>query len=192
MSLITFLQQVPEFRRGQGQRYPLTGVLLLVIMSIICGHYGYREIASFCKAHEKELVKWLALKHGKVPSHVTFRTVLMNISFEDLIKEFQKWASQYVNITSKDWVAIDGKSLGSTVEKVHDSYQNFVSLVSVFSHRRKQVLGIKKYENKKTSEISVVQDLIEELDLTGVVITLDSLHCQKKQRRSSLKVEMIT
>ncbi len=35
-------------------------------------------------------------------------------------------------------------------------------------------------ENKLESEISVVRDLIELLDLTGVVFTFDALHCQKK------------
>lgn len=35
-------------------------------------------------------------------------------------------------------------------------------------------------ENKHESEINVVRDLIELLDLTGVVFTFDALHCQKK------------
>ncbi len=35
-------------------------------------------------------------------------------------------------------------------------------------------------ENKLESEINVVRDLIELLDLTGVVFTFDALHCQKK------------
>ncbi|OLT61459.1 hypothetical protein BJP37_23060 [Moorena bouillonii PNG] len=35
-------------------------------------------------------------------------------------------------------------------------------------------------ENKRESEIPVVRDLINLLDLTGVVFTFDALHCQKK------------
>ena len=34
-------------------------------------------------------------------------------------------------------------------------------------------------ENKHESEINVVRELIELLDLTGVVFTFDALHCQK-------------
>ena len=48
------------------------------------------------------------------------------------------------------------------------------------SHQRKLVLGVKMMENKQESEINVVRDLIELLDLTGVVFTFDALHCQKK------------
>jgi hypothetical protein len=58
--------------------------------------------------------------------------------------------------------------------------QNFVSIVSVFAGRRGLVVGMNKFENKKESEIKIVQELITVLDLTGVVLTFDSLHCQKK------------
>ena len=35
-------------------------------------------------------------------------------------------------------------------------------------------------ENKHESEINVVRELIELLDLTDVVFSFDALHCQKK------------
>jgi hypothetical protein len=55
-----------------------------------------------------------------------------------------------------------------------------VSLVSVFSHKRGQVLKTARLENQKRSEIPTVRALIEALDLQGVVFSLDALHCQKK------------
>ena len=45
-------------------------------------------------------------------------------------------------------------------------------------------------ENKLESEISVVRDLIELLDLTGVVFTFDALHCQKKLSQRSPNLVM--
>ena len=53
------------------------------------------------------------------------------------------------------------------------------------SHQRKLVLGVKMMENKHESEINLVRDLIELLDLTGVVFTFDALHCQKKPYQRS-------
>ena len=58
--------------------------------------------------------------------------------------------------------------------------------MSAFSHQRKLVLGVKMMENKHESEINVVRELIELLDLTGVVFTFDALHCQKKPCQRSL------
>jgi hypothetical protein len=53
--------------------------------------------------------------------------------------------------------------------------------VSVFQLREGLVVGQKIFENGERSEIVVVQELIEELQLTGMVFSLDALHLQKKQ-----------
>ena len=76
---------------------------------------------------------------------------------------------------------MDGKSLKNTVSDCYGQQQNFVMMVSAFSHARGEILGVKVMENKKQSEIVAVQDLLELLDLKGVVFTMDALHCQKKR-----------
>ena len=182
MNLIDQLNQVKDPRRKQGQRFPLTTVLLIIIMGIISGRYGYREITVFSKANQKDLIKNLRIKHKRVPSHVTIRDVIMRIDFDSLNNAFYKWASAYVKIEKNDWLSVDGKSIKSTVEDYDKSYQNFVSLVSVFSQKRGQVVKASAFENKKTSEISVVHQLIEILDIKDAVITLDALHCKKNSK----------
>ena len=182
MNLIDQLNQVKDPRRKQGQRFPLTTVLLIIIMGIISGRYGYREITVFSKANQKDLIKNLRIKHKRIPSHVSIRDVIMRIDFDALNAAFYKWASAYVKIGKNDWLSIDGKSIKSTVEDYDKSYQNFVSLVSVFSQKRGQVVKVSAFENKKTSEISVVHQLIEMLDIKDAVITLDALHCKKNSK----------
>jgi hypothetical protein len=179
MNLIEQLCQIKDFRRKQGQRFLLPQVLLIIIMAIMSGRYGYREIASFAKANKKELVDKLKLKKSKIPSHVTIREVIMNVDFILLNQAFSQWALGYVTIEKDDWLSIDGKAIKSTVENYHSSYQNFVSMVSVFSQKRGQVIKTGTFENKKVSEISIVKELLEALDLKDVVFTLDALHCKK-------------
>ena len=62
-------------------------------------------------------------------------------------------------------------------------YQNFVSLVSLFCSKREQVLHVERLENKKDNESQVVENLLDFLDLKGVVFTLDALHCKKTLRK---------
>lgn len=62
----------------------------------------------------------------------------------------------------------------------NSSYQNFVSLVSVYSHERGWVVRHKVMENQERSEIEIVESLINELSGTQVIITASALHCQKK------------
>lgn len=180
MHLIENLAQIKDFRRTVGLRYQLLPVLLIVIMSIMAGKTKYREIAKFAQANEKLFLKFFKETRTKLPSHVTFREIIKGINFEEVLAVFHSWASHYVKIEKQDWFSIDGKSLQSTLSDYSESYQNFVSMVSVFSHRRGQVLKIAKLENKKESEILSVQHLIEVLDLKDLVFTLDALHCQKK------------
>lgn len=182
MNLIEHLNQIKDPRRKQGQRFPLTTVLLIIIMGIISGRFGYREITVFSNANKKNLIKSLRIKHKRIPSHVTIRDVIMRIDFDSLNNAFYKWASAYVKIEKNDWLSIDGKSIKSTVEDYASSYQNFVSLVSVFSQKRAQVIKASAFENKKTSEILIVEQLIEILDIKDAVISLDALHCKKNSK----------
>jgi len=67
-----------------------------------------------------------------------------------------------------------------TVLEPQTAYQNFVGMVSLYSSRLGVVLAAEQFESKKTSELKVVQTLLEALHIEGVVFTLDALHCQKK------------
>ena len=116
--------------------------------------------------------------------------MLKGINFDDVLTAFNDWAKQYITIDDNEWMAIDGKAMASTVTDYSSSYQNFVSLVSVFSHKRGQVLRVAKLESNKCSEIPTVQELIKALDLTGAVFSLDSLHCQKKLSKQSSTAAM--
>lgn len=179
MNLVEHLCQIKDFRRKQGQRFLLSQILLIIILGIMSGRYGYREIASFAKANKKELAHKLKLKKSKIPSHVTIREVIKNIDFNSLNQTFSQWALGYVTIEKDDWLSVDGKSIKSTLENPNSAYQNFVSMVSVFSQKRGQVIKTATFENKKASEVPIVQELLETLDLKDVVFTLDALHCKK-------------
>ncbi|NEO44054.1 MAG: hypothetical protein F6K55_07915 [Moorea sp. SIO4A3] len=77
-------------------------------------------------------------------------------------------------------LSVDGKSLKNTVSDYDKAQQNFMSLVSVFSQKRGKVVAVQEMVYKKVSEITVVRNLLESLDLKGYVFTIEALHCQKK------------
>lgn len=182
MTLQEMLSTVEDPRSRHGLRHPLPDVLLMCIMAMMSGHQGYREIGRFLNRNRKEFQKSFLLLH-KVPTYVTVREILQKIDFDKFSKVFNQWALQYVPMCKGDTKAIDGKAIGSTVSDCFSPYQNFVSLVSVFSSQRGIVLYCDKIENKKESEIPTVQQLIKALDVKGEVFTLDAIHCQKKRQR---------
>ncbi len=179
MTLLDCLSEVKDPRRLQGQRYSSVALLLIIIMGILRAKYGYREIGRFCEHNEPVLVKKLGFKNNKAPSHVSIRSFILAADFASIQHAFHKWARRYVPIEEGEWISVDGKSIRSTVSDAHDQYQSFVSLVSLFSSKREQVLHVEKLENKKASEAKTVEDLLEVLDLRGAILTLDALHCKK-------------
>jgi DDE_Tnp_1-associated len=179
-NLIEQLKQVEDFRTTDGRRHPLWLVLLFVIMGTMNGASGYRACGDFVKRHKQELIQTFGLNRHGVPSYSTIRRVMMGVDFDKLVEKFNTWAKAYVELEKEEWCGMDGKSIRGTVENYDGGSQNFVSIVSVFAGKRGLVVGMNKFENKKDSEIRVVQELITALDLTGVVLTFDSLHCQKK------------
>lgn len=180
-NLIETLCQVKDFRKARGQRYPLWLVLLLVIMGTISGCTGYGALEEFAHRHHQALVARLSLPSKRLPSDSTFRRIMSHIDFEELARVFNQWARDYVPLEESEWLAIDGKSIKGTVSNYDNAYQNFVSVVSVFSTAQGLTVSLSQFQNQDNSEITVVQALLEALDLSNVVFSFDALHCQKKQ-----------
>ena len=178
-SLIDYLKRIPDEREAGGRRHPLWLILLIMILGIMSGYWGYRGLGRFVERHRRQLIETLKIPQARVPSYSTIRRVMMSLDYEAVTKVFNDWASQYTNNNCGQWIAIDGKSLKNTIQDCYGTQQNFVMMVSAFTHERGEILGIKIMENKKPSEIVAVQDLLKLLDLKGVVLTMDALHCQK-------------
>ena len=180
MSLLEHFENIPDFRRRAGRRYSLPSFLMMIILGTMSGHYGYRELNSFMKGNAEELGALFSLKNNKVPSHVSIRTFMRGLDYQALIAVFNAWMSEHSLLEEGEAISFDGKCLGSTVKDARSSKQDFVQLVSAFSHHREQVLCVESFQQTKGHEANVVRNLIEKLDLQGALFTLDALHCQKK------------
>ena len=181
LTLIRFLKKVNDPRKKLGKRHPFWLILLLVILGIMFGHLGYRDIAAFGKAHQKLIVKYFQVKCDRIPSYSTIRRAMILVNTSNLVEVFNQWARSLTPVSSNsDWVSIDGKCLKSTCINHNNKHQNFVSIVSLFSQTSGLVLRLQNFDNKKSSEIKRVQELVKTEATEGQVFTLDALHCQKK------------
>lgn len=180
-NLLHYLQEVKDFRTQRGRKYELWVILLLIIMGILSGSKSYLALEEFGQRHYPALKEKLGLTTSSTPSDTTYRRILKGLDFHHLAEKFHNWMQQYVEIKPGEWLSIDGKSIKGTVSNFDNAYQNFVSLVSVYSHHQGVVVALQQFENKAESEQKVVQHLLATLHLEGVVFTLDALHTQKKR-----------
>ncbi len=58
--------------------------------------------------------------------------------------------------------------------------QNTLNVVSAFSCKENLIIDYRSFEGKKTSEITVVKELIKQIPLINKVFTLDAAHCNKE------------
>lgn len=178
MSLLRNLSTITAPRRKEGIRTSIEQIFCMVTISYLCGYYGYRPLAKFCRSHKALFISEFGLKHG-VPSHVTFREVLKNIDQQELITAFNTWAKDYVALSEGDVLSGDGKSLKSTLTNQSTSSQDFQSVISLFCQKTGLVAQIATYRNQKKSEIEVLLELIKTLNMSGLTIRMDALHTQK-------------
>jgi predicted transposase YbfD/YdcC len=178
-SIIDYLKEVPDPREAQGSRDDLWQILLIIIMGIMSGYKGYRGLDRFVERHRRTLIKLLALKQGTAPSYSTLRRMMIDVDYAKLNSAFNRWAQEQP-IAKGAAIAGDGKSLRNTVSNADNNQQNFISMVSLFSQQQGVVVATAIMENKKESEICVIQQLLSQLNLENHVFTMDALHCQKK------------
>jgi len=188
ISLIEHLKKVKDFRKSQGKRHPLWLVLLVVILGMMSGYQGYREIGHFAKYEQRNIINNFPIFTQRLPSCATIRRVMMGVNWQNLSEIFNHWAKEnYPQIDETDWLAVDGKSLRSTVTNYADKSQNFAIIISVFSQLTGLVIALGKIENKKESEIGGVQELVSNCGLKGKVISADALHCNQATTRAIIK-----
>ncbi|WP_293087286.1 transposase family protein [Moorena sp. SIO4A1] len=106
---------MPDHRSPHGQRPPLWLVLLIIIMGMMSGYWGYRQLGRFVERHRTELISRLQIPNARVPSYSAIRRVMIISDYEELQVVFNQWSQQYSLIPSNEWVSLDGKSLKNTV-----------------------------------------------------------------------------
>ena len=83
-SLIDYLKLIPDCRNPHGRRHPLWLVLLLIIMAMMSGYWGYRQIGRFVERHRREIIARLQIPQARIPSYSTIRRVMVDLDYEEL------------------------------------------------------------------------------------------------------------
>lgn len=180
MTLYETFLTIPDKRNPSGLRYDLGLILSIVLLATISGYIGARAVEDFVSKNKQDLRKYFQVTRKSLPSRKTIFKVIKSISFKDLMIAFSLWSNEYAAISDKEWIAADGKAIRGTVVNPKSQYQNFVSMISLFSHKRKQVITSKAVIGKKESELKSFQEMLEELEIENAIFTIDALHCQKK------------
>ena len=178
-------QQKPDFlcyfdaledpRIDRKKLYPLSEILLVVLCGSICGAQSWRDFVTFGEAKVDYLKRFSPFKNG-IPSKNTFARVLSILDPESFRRCFIQWVQSFQKAV-EGVIAIDGKTLRKSFDKANE--QSAIHMVSAFASSTKLVLGQQKiYE--KSNEITAIPELLDLLELEGMIVSIDAMGTQKK------------
>lgn len=155
--------------------YPLPEILLIVLCATMSGAEDFVEIERWANRKQAFLRRLLPFKNG-IPSHDTLNDVINALPGEAFCDCFVSWVAS-LRDGDADIVAIDGK----TSRRAHNRRRgrNPLHLVSAWASRQRLVLGQQACA-EKSNEIAAIPALVERLELTGALVTIDAMGCQTR------------
>jgi predicted transposase YbfD/YdcC len=173
-SPLKYFSDLRDPRVERTREHLLEEILLIAIAAILSGAGGWNEIEHYGKAKVDWLRSFLTLPSG-IPSHDTFNRVFAALDPQELEKGFVAWVTSIARLTAGEVVAIDGKALKGTRKTGNKA---LVHLVSAWANSNNLVLAQRKVDDK-SNEITAIPKLLQALELSGTVVTIDAMGCQK-------------
>lgn len=174
LSLIEHLQQLPDPRVPGRCEHDLVDVLMIALCCLLCGGEGFNDMEDFGRAKRKWFRTFLRLRSG-IPTHDTFNRVFAALKPENFLEMFMHWTQTLRTAVAQEIVALDGKALRRALDR-GDSAR---VIVSAWAASNSLVLGQIQVP-AKTNEITALPQLLRALELSGCIVTLDAMGCQKE------------
>ena len=160
--------------------HPLVDILKLVMIAILCGMDELDKIIDYGENKKEFLKKEFNIK--LIPSKSTLTRVIATIN--------PKWLSLSIvcilNTLIKNnpsQIMLDGKAIKST-----DAIKTIETMMNIVTAYTDTGISLGQITvDSKSNEIPAVRELIKMLNIEGMVITADAMHCQKETAETIIK-----
>jgi predicted transposase YbfD/YdcC len=173
--LIAAFETVEDPRCEWKVEHRLLDILVIAVCAVLGEAESFEDIALYGRCKRAWLEQFLALPNG-IPSHDTFRRVLMLVDPDAFERCFLGWVRAVFRpgVDRPRQVAIDGK----TVRRSFDlrKGRSPLHLVSACATEHGLVLAQRATETKG-GELGVIPGLLDGLDLRDCLVSLDALAC---------------
>jgi len=176
--LIDILAEIKDVRQKKGLRHPLSGMLALACVAILCGYQRVGAIAEWGRNYGEQYAKAFGFEKHGYPAQITWYRVFGKIDIKQVETKLTEWCEEILKALQLEGeligISIDGKTLrGSKRQGAENSH-----LLSAYIHQIGLVLAQVGVDDK-TNELGVVEEFLLSLALRGRVLTGDALFTQK-------------
>ena len=175
-TIIEGFSSMEDPRIDRKKLYPLIEIIFLTITAVVSGADHFTDISIFGEANLRWLRKYLPYTNG-IPSHDALGYFFSRLDPQAFKERFIEWIQSVATVTKGEIVAIDGKTLRGS----YDTYGNksAIHMISAWANNARLVLGQRKVDDK-SNEITAIPELLSMLDLSGCIVTIDAMGCQKE------------
>ncbi len=178
-AITSYFSGLEDPRSDHTRWHQLIDIITITVCGVIFGADSWVELEQFVKYKEEWLKRFLELPNG-IPSHDTFGRVFALLDAQQFRNCFLSWVQAVSAVTRGQVIAIDGK----TLRRSHDKSlgKTAIHMVSAWASENRLVLGQTKV-SAKSNEITAIPELLALLDISGCIVTIDAMGCQKEIAR---------
>jgi predicted transposase YbfD/YdcC len=158
------------------RKHPLINILFLAVCGVLSGANSFAAIHEFGCDRRTWFARYLDLSNG-IPSDDTFARVLARLDPAAFEKCLLSWIQAVQEISDHRLIAIDGKTLRGSYDR--SDGRAAIHMVSAWASENKLSLG-QVVVDEKSNEITAIPELLRVLEVTGAVVTIDAMGCQKE------------
>src|SRR5829696_2431429 len=175
-ALISQFAQIEDPRCDWRVEHKLLDILVIAVCAVIGEAESFEDITLYGRCKRDSLQRFLELPGG-IPSHDTFRRVLMLIDPERFERCFLDWIRSVFrpDAGAPRQIAIDGKAVRRSFDR--RSGRSPLHLVSAFAVEHGLVLA-QRATGAERGELTVLPSLLDGLELRGCLVSLDALACR--------------
>lgn len=172
-SITKYFAKRKDPRRAHRRLHNLQDIIVTALCAVIAGAQDWQQIETFGRTRLDWLRRFLELPNG-APSHDTFERVFDRINPQAFQACFREWVQAISTALGIKHIAIDGKTLrGSGSAKFGPRHR-----VSAWATAQNLSLG-QVAVDAKSNEIAAIPVLLDLLDISGCLVTIDAMGCQK-------------
>jgi predicted transposase YbfD/YdcC len=181
LSFVDCFERLQDPRINRSKVYLLIDILFISVAATLAGADGPTDIAAFATDKLEWCRRFVKLEGG-VPSHDTIGRVISLIKPLEFQKAFLEWVTSFVDPDTSSpvvprLVPIDGKTVRGS-GKAKDR-ANALHIVSAWATASGLSLG-QVAVGEKSNEITAIPELLKRLELTGAIVSIDAMGCQKQ------------
>jgi predicted transposase YbfD/YdcC len=180
LSIAHHFAELTDPRIDRSRLHELLDIVAIAICAVVAGADSWDDIEDFGNAKVTWLSTFLDLPHG-IPSHDTFRRLFERLDPDEFQRGFLGWIEALHEATERQVIAIDGKTLRRSFDRAKGT--SALHMVHAWATANHLLLG-QVAVDEKSNEITAIPRLLKMLSISGAIVTIDAMGCQKEIART--------